>query len=244
MSIALSILGACGKMGKRVLQLASQDPDFKLISGTKREETKNDDSTLPLFTSPLDALRGCDVAIDFTLGDSVFSHLDAALAMNKALVIGTTGHSEENFRAIEEASKSIPILFSPNFSFGVALCLEAVRRFAKALGKNCTIDIFERHHIHKKDRPSGTALAFAKATGKVIQLDETQVRKKEEVVIHSIREGEIFGEHLICFECGSERIEIKHTAHSRDAFAQGALLGAKFLAKQPPGLYSLKDLFP
>ena len=108
----------------------------------------------------------------------------------------------------------------------------------------CTIDIHEAHHVHKKDSPSGTALALAKALGgkAVVENGGTQ-RKKEEIFIHSVRSGETVGEHTVIFECEHERIEIKHTAHSRDAFAQGALIAAKFLVKQPPGLYTLKDIF-
>ena len=217
MTIALSVLGASGKAGKRILELASKDPEFVVVGALTR-------------TSYLDVSQ-CDVAIDFTSPEATQRHLEAAIESKKPLVIGTTGHSPEGRKAIEEAAKSIPILFSPNFSFGIALCLEAVARFGSALQGSCTIDIIETHHIHKKDQPSGTAYAFAQAAG------------GGNVKIHSIRAGEVIGEHTIIFECGHERIELKHTAHSRDAFAQGALLGAKFLSKKPAGLYSLKDIF-
>ena len=215
MTTALAILGASGKMGKRILQLAEQDPQFHIVGLGSR--------------SQLPELGSCDVAIDFTSPEATRHHLEAALRAKKPLVIGTTGHSPEQKNTIEKAAATIPILYSPNFSFGIALCLEAAMQMGKRLFGTCKIDIYETHHIHKKDRPSGTALAFAKAVGNGD--------------IHSVRSGEVVGEHTVVFECGHERIELKHTAHSRDAFAHGALMGAKFLVKQAPGLYSLKDLF-
>jgi 4-hydroxy-tetrahydrodipicolinate reductase len=235
--IALSVLGVTGKMGGKILEWAHKDPDFHIVGGGEGKIL-----TLSNLES---ALASCDVAIDFTSHEATQDHLAAAILAKKALVIGTTGHSPEGIRGIEEAAKIIPILFSPNFSFGIALCLEAAARLGKTLFGACTIDIIETHHVSKKDRPSGTALAFANAIGNgkvILENGSTQPRKKEEILIHSIRSGEVIGEHTLIFECGHERIELKHIAHSRDAFAQGALLGAKFLAKQPPGLYSLQDL--
>ena len=224
MPIALTLLGRAGKMGKRVLHLAENDPDFSMAT----------------------AVATCDVAIDFTAPEATLSHLEVAMNAKKPVVIGTTGHLLHAEHAIAEASRTIPILFSPNFSFGIALCLEAVAQFGKRLFGRCTIDILEVHHEKKKDRPSGTALALAHAVGNgkpVLAQNSRQPRSDEQIIIHSIRAGETIGEHTILFEMGHERIELKHTAHSRDAFAKGALMGAKFLAKQPPGLYTLKDLF-
>jgi len=241
MPIGLSVLGALGKMGKRVTDLALQDPELQLVSASVREIKEEMQS---LFSAdPYQALALCDVAIDFTSPAATESHLQAATLLKKPLVIGTTGHSEQEWKAIEEAAKSIPILYSPNFSLGVALCLEAIHRFAKALYGNCTIEITETHHIHKKDAPSGTALAFAKAVGQgKIVLNKKTEQKRDEIVICSIRAGEMIGEHVIVFECAHERIELKHTALGRDLFAEGALKAAKFLVKQPAGLYGLKDL--
>jgi 4-hydroxy-tetrahydrodipicolinate reductase len=212
--IYLAVFGATGKMGKRILELALKDPELCIVS----------------------EILKCDVAIDFSFHEATKEHLRMALEAGKPMVIGTTGHTEEEVHAIEVASQSIPILFSPNFSLGIALCLDAVFRFGKALSSECTIDILETHHIHKKDSPSGTARDLAKAIG-------DGRGAKSEIAIHSIRSGDVVGEHTITFECGHERIELKHTAHSRDAFAEGALKGAKFLAGRSPGLYTLKDLY-
>jgi 4-hydroxy-tetrahydrodipicolinate reductase len=237
MAVALSILGASGKMGKRILQLAQKDPHFHMINLFSRADLSSD---------PVAPFASCDVAIDFTSHEATRNHLEGAILAKKALVLGTTGHPPETKRAIEEAAKVIPILFSPNFSLGIALCLEAAARLGKTLFGSCTIDILETHHTSKKDRPSGTALALAHAIGNgkgVMENTTTHPRRKDEIVIHSVRSGEVVGEHTLIFESEYERIELKHTAHSRDAFAHGALMGAKFLAKQPPGLHSLKDVY-
>lgn len=234
MTVALTILGASGKMGQKVLQLARQDPHFHIAGLCSRN--KND---------LLSALALCDVAIDFSSPDATAHHLEAALSAKKAVVIGTTGLSPQAKQAMENAARTIPILYSPNFSFGMALCLDAAARLGKVLFGRSAIDIHEAHHVHKKDRPSGTALALAKAIGNgkiIFENKGSSPRRDEEIIIHSTRSGETVGEHSLIFECGHERIEIKHTAHSRDAFAHGALMGAKFLAKQKPGLYSLLDV--
>lgn len=243
MSVALSIFGALGKMGRKTLELALQDAHFQVVGGTARNQGEN--FPVHLFLDPNQAFEKCDVAIDFSSPLALNTHLEAAVRAKKALVVGTTGHTVESHQAMENAAQRIPILYSANFSLGAALCLEAVAKFAKALFGSCTIDIVETHHQHKKDSPSGTALALAKAAGGqgILENAGTQPRKKEEIVIHSIRSGEVIGEHSVIFECRDERIELKHTAYSRDAFAHGALIGAKFLASQPPGLYSLKDVF-
>ena len=254
MTIALAVLGASGRMGKRILQLALKDPHFNLVGLSVKDKSSQPltdfigdrAKQITLTSNPRLALANCDAAIDFTSHEATRDHLEAAVSERKALVIGTTGHTPEARKAIEEAAKFIPILFSPNFSFGVALCLEAAASLGKRLFGKCTIDILETHHAHKKDRPSGTAFTFANAIGNgkvVLEKNIHQPRKKEEIVIHSIRSGDVIGEHTIIFECGHERIELKHIAHSRDTFAHGALMGAKFLVQQSPGLYSLQDLF-
>ena len=202
MPIGITVIGARGRMGSRVISLAVGD--FSVTDWDK-----------------------ADVAIDFSSPLAAKDNLAKAIASRKPLVMGTTGHAPENYKAIEEASKEIPILFSPNFSLGMATCLEAAAFLAKRL--NCTIDIIEMHHSQKKDKPSGSALALARATDR-------------EVPIHSIRAGDIIGEHTVIFTCEGERIELKHQVFSRDAFAKGALKAAKFLIGRPAGLYSIKDL--
>lgn len=219
MAIRLTVLGASGKMGKRIFELADRDPEITVVHAYTRKQG-----------DLLKSLSECDVAIDFTAPETLRDHLQAALNAGKALVIGTTGLSADEKRAIEEASQIIPILYSPNFSFGMALCLDAAARFAEALGSMGTIEIVETHHVHKKDAPSGTAIALAGAVG----VDSSSVR--------SVRQGEVIGEHTVIFKGEGEKIELRHVALSRDVFAAGALRAAKFLAGRGPRLYTLKDL--
>jgi 4-hydroxy-tetrahydrodipicolinate reductase len=218
MTVAIGVLGIAGKMGKRIIALAAQDSEIKVIGGTGRGS---------LELEKVVALS--DVAIDFSSPDALEAHLEACIRAGTGMVIGTTGHSEKGRRLIEKGAQEIPILFSPNFSLGIAVCLEMASLMRKALG-GYQMRIIEIHHINKKDAPSGTALALKQVMG-------------EGVPIESIREGEVVGEHRMIVESEEERIELTHAAHSRDAFAKGALLAAKFLKGKPPGLYSLKELF-
>ncbi len=236
MTISLAILGSSGKMGQAVRASAAKDPQWKIVASPGRTEES--------FQS---AVALCDVVIDFSSPDATGKLLAAALRSGKPVVLGTTGHTPEQKALIEAASKKIPLLYSPNFSLGVALCLETAERLGKALFDHCTIDIFESHHIHKKDSPSGTALALAAAIGRgkvCIEKPASEPRGKDEIVIHSTRTQEAVGEHTLVFESAYERIELKHTAFSREAFASGALLAAKFLLNQPPGLYSNDGFCP
>jgi 4-hydroxy-tetrahydrodipicolinate reductase len=250
MSYSLCVLGATGKMGKRILYLAQNDADFHFIQGVTHSSPyaviiDESGAQIPLSANLNEALEDCDVAIDFTSPQGLEHHLDAAIRANVPLVIGTTGLSEGDHEKMRQASLEIPILYSPNFSLGMSLCLQAAEQIGSALFGNSHIDIFETHHMHKKDSPSGTALALAKAIGNGVIVNGNQKtfpRHAEEIAIHSTREGEIVGEHTLVLECGHERIELKHTAHSRDAFAQGALIAAKFLAPQDPGFYSIKNI--
>jgi len=152
---------------------------------------------------------------------------------HKPVVVGTTGHSEENMELLQKMSKQIPILFSPNFSLGMAVTLEAAQQISRQLNGLCQIEIVEAHHQTKKDKPSGAALKLAKALCD---------KGDKEIPIHSIRAGDIIGDHTVVFVMNGERIELKHQAQSREVFARGALLAAQFIKTQPPGLYSVKDL--
>lgn len=220
MPLHLAIAGATGKMGKRVMELAHSE-DFVVKAESNRSQ--------PLSLSDI------DVVIDFSSPAATLNHLQACLSHRKPLVIGTTGHQVGEKDAIHKAAKTIPILFSPNFSLGVALTLHTVSQFAKGLKGLVRVDIVETHHVQKKDSPSGTALALADRI--------REHTEPEKVVVHSIRSGSVIGEHRVIFECETERIELRHEALTRDCFAKGALLAARFLAKKDPGLYSLQDLF-
>lgn len=188
MPIPISILGATGKMGQRIIALASTDPRFNIVGQSARA------------TAVEETLEPCSVAIDFSSMDSAKRNIETAQKLKKGLVLGTTGLDAEALAAMRLASLDIPILYSPNFSLGIALCLETVKRFSAALYGHCTIDIIETHHIHKKDRPSGTALALAKAVGNgEIVCAPPEERTKQQILIHSVRSGYVVGEHTVVF---------------------------------------------
>lgn len=165
----------------------------------------------------------CDVVIDFSSPSS----LPELLKMKKPLVIGTTGYGAEEKKLVQEASKLIPIFMTPNFSLGMTLLRQMVQGLAEKV--DGTIEIVEAHNQNKKDKPSGSALLIAE------ELDKN-------VPIHSIRSGDIVGDHTVIFGLDGERLEIKHQVHSRAAFAHGALKAAQFIKSQPPGFYTMKDL--
>ncbi len=239
--IALSVIGITGKMGKRVLALALTDPEIALVSGCAHAHSPQLGKDLGLLVEkpPIGifvekdlsrSLEKAEVAIDVSIPGALEANLAQAVKLGKPLVIGTTGHPPQTSRLLAEAAEQIPLLYSPNFSMGMALCLQAASQLATQLKQPHNIEIVETHHAQKKDIPSGTALALAQRLG-------------ESVPIQSLRTGEVIGEHTVIFTCEGERIELKHAALSRDIFAQGALACAKFLSKKPPGLYSIEDLF-
>jgi len=187
---------------------------------------------LKISSNP-DGMFLIDVFVDFTSPEASEANLDYAAKYKKALVLGTTGLSDAQIKKVEEISKVVPVVFSPNMSIGVNVLFSMLPDLAKKLGQDYNIEIVEVHHKAKKDAPSGTAKKFAQilanATGK-------------EIPAHAIRLGDIIGDHTIIFCGNSERIEIKHQAHSRDLFAVGALRAAKWVFNKPAGLYSMQDV--
>ncbi len=233
--IKLGIAGACGKMGRRIFDLASQSKDFEIALALEKKGTPaigREMGKLKISSNP-DGLFLVDVFIDFTIAEAVDSSLDYAAKYKKPLVLGTTGLSDGQLDKVSEVSKLIPIVFSPNFSIGVNTLFSMLPDIAKRLGLDYSIEIVEAHHKFKKDAPSGTAK-------KLVQV-LTDAAKKD-IPTHSIRLGDIVGDHTVIFCGNSERIEIKHQAHSRDLFALGALKAAKWVFGKPAGLYSMQDV--
>ncbi|MFA4842619.1 MAG: 4-hydroxy-tetrahydrodipicolinate reductase [Candidatus Omnitrophota bacterium] len=233
--IKLGIAGVCGKMGGRILDLASRDKDFEVSFVLERKGTKpigREIGKLKISSNP-DGMFLIDVFVDFTTPEATEANLEYLARYKKAGVIGTTGLSEAQIKRIEEVSKVVPLVFSPNMSIGVNVLFGILPEITKRLGPNYNIEIVEAHHKAKKDAPSGTAKKFgqvlAEASGK-------------EIPIHAVRLGDIVGDHTIIFCGNSERIEIKHQAHSRDLFALGALKAVKWVFGKPAGLYSMQDV--
>ncbi|MDD5465478.1 MAG: 4-hydroxy-tetrahydrodipicolinate reductase [Candidatus Omnitrophica bacterium] len=233
--IKIGIAGACGKMGRRIFELAGLDKDLEVAFVLEKKGTPligKEMGKLKVSSNP-DGLFLIDVLIDFTLPEATDEHLDYVARYKKALVLGTTGLTEAQKSKVEEVSKVVPVVFSPNMSIGVNVLFNILPDIAKKLGPDYSVEIVEAHHKAKKDAPSGTAKKLAEVI--------TQVTKKD-IPMHSIRLGDIVGDHTVVFCGNSERIEIKHQAHSRDLFAVGALKAAKWVSAKPAGLYSMQDV--
>ncbi|MDD5130241.1 MAG: 4-hydroxy-tetrahydrodipicolinate reductase [Candidatus Omnitrophica bacterium] len=233
--IKLGITGACGKMGRRIYEFAGLDKDFEVALALEKKGTPliGKDLGKIKVSSNLDGLFLVDVLVDFTLPEAADTHLDYVAKYKKACVLGTTGLSDAQKAKVAEVSKIVPVVFTPNMSVGVNVLFDMLPEIAKRLGPDYSVEIVEAHHKAKKDAPSGTAKKLAEVI--------TGVTKKE-IPVHSIRLGDIFGDHQVIFCGNSERIEIKHQAHSRDLFVVGALKAAKWIFGKPAGLYSMQDV--
>jgi 4-hydroxy-tetrahydrodipicolinate reductase len=221
--VRVLLVGAAGRMGKTVVDLAEADPKVDIVA-----QCDVGDPIEP-------AMKNCDVIIDFSHRDAIDEICRAATQHGKSLVIGTTGHSQEQRRTIEEAARSLPIVFASNFSVGVNVLFWLTRKAAELLGRDFNPQIIETHHKMKKDAPSGTAKTLA-------ELLKAAQKIQNEILIQSIREGEVVGEHTVIFTGPCERLELTHQAASREIFARGALRAAKWIIGRPPGLYSMQDV--
>ena len=229
--VKIAINGAAGRMGGRIVALAEASKDFEIIGKF--------DASGPSKLSA-DALKkgGKGVLIDFSSPAGTREALACAEQAGWALVIGTTGLDEAAQKEIETASRKIPVVFSSNMSIGVNVVLALLELASKKLPRSFSVEMSEAHHVHKKDAPSGTALMLAKRIAAARPLDFAALSKSIKV----IREGEIVGDHSVVFAGPDETIEIRHHARSRDIFAQGALLAARFAASAHPGNYSMADV--
>jgi len=233
--IKLGVAGAIGKMGRRILDLAFHDRDFEVSFALERKgipEIGKELGKIKISSNP-DGMFLIDVFVDFTTPEASQEHLDYVAKYRKALVLGTTGLSDAQVRKVEEVAKVVPVVFSPNMSIGVNTLFAMLPEIARRLGPDYGIEIVEAHHKTKKDAPSGTAKkmgqVLADATGK-------------EIPTHAVRLGDIVGDHTVIFCGNSERIEIRHQAHTRDLFVVGALRAAKWVFGKPAGLYSMQDV--
>lgn len=233
--IKIAISGACGKMGQRIIALAKEDKNLKVVFGLEDKNNPNIGKIInevPI-SADLSQIKHCDCLVDFSVPQAALGYLDYAVKYKKCLVIGTTGLNEQ-IDKIKKAAKKIPVVFSPNMSIGVNLFFRLVKEAAKVL-KDYQVYLQEAHHVHKKDAPSGTAK-------KIVQiLAESGFKIKDEEV-KVIREGEIIGDHKVFFESGLDKLELTHKAKSRDIFAKGALLAVGWVIDKTAGLYSMQDV--
>ena len=244
------ISGCSGHMGRVVASLCQSDPQVEIAAGF--DVLGSTDREFPVFSSPAQFQGEADAVIDFSAPAALEGLLEFSIARKIPLVLATTGYTPEQVAQIGAAALKTPIFRSANMSLGINVLLELVKKAASVLGDSCDIEIVERHHRRKVDAPSGTALMIADAAAGSCGHETAYVferhsvrrpRDKKEIGISAVRGGTIVGEHEILFAGHDELIEIKHTALSREIFAQGALEAAKFMAGvSAPGLYDMSQL--
>lgn len=249
--IRVLLNGCNGKMGQAITRTCELKDDLFVVAGV--DAVQKEGHSYPVYSDPYQVKEEADIIIDFSHPSALAGILDYAVHKKLPLVIATTGLSKEHMKLIEESSHSIPVLLSANMSLGINLILDLAKRATKMLNGNFDIEIIEKHHNQKIDAPSGTALAIADAinstlAGKQMKYvydrhSARQKRTRDEIGIHSVRGGTITGEHTIIFAGNDEMIEIKHTAVSKDLFAEGALKAASFLYNKAPGFYKIQDIF-
>jgi len=234
--IKLGVSGALGKMGQRILALAGEDRSFVLVLALERpDHPQLGCETFGLRVgSDLKAVAGVDGLIDFSSVSAAAGHAAACAKAGKPLVIGTTGLSPEDQKAIRDAAKKIPIVFSPNMSVGVNVLFALAAQAAGQLPEGYAVRLAETHHVQKKDAPSGTAKKLA-------ELIKAR-RPSAEVPIDSRREGEVVGDHAVVFESPWDMVTLSHSAKTRDIFALGALQAMKFCVTKKNGLYDMADV--
>ena len=268
MSLKIAIAGAGGRMGCRLVALASADPALACVAALERSGSPAlgaDAGTLagvaPLAVEVCETTeRPFDVLIEFSSPAGTMQWLEVCRSRGCAMVIGTTGHDDEQTERIRRASGSIAVLKAPNMSVGVNVMLRLVRMLAGTLDESFDAEITEAHHRFKIDAPSGTALALRDevrigrsggAGGRGSEADspvvygrhgKTGARSPGEIGMHSLRLGDVVGRHSVAFGTLGETVTVSHEAHSRDTFASGALRAAKWIAGKPPGLYSMQDV--
>ena len=251
--IKLTITGCMGKMGKQLTKSSKKDKSFKIVSLTEsRLLKKKIGNVIPQINST-ESLKNSDVIIDFTIPKCTLEVLKLASKLNKRLVIGTTGFTKKQDLIIKNFSKKIPILKAGNMSLGINLLMYLTEISSRSLNKKFKSKIFEVHHKHKKDYPSGTALMLGNGIAKgkggnfFNLIGKKYLNKKTfpygtKINFNSIRRGEIIGEHEVKFSSGKEIITLNHEAFDRTLYSEGALEAAKWLMKKKSGLYSMRDL--
>ena len=242
------ISGCNGRMGHVVASLCEDDPELSVVAGIDILGRK-DDRPFPVYSTAGECREKADAIIDFSNPAALDGLLDFALKEKIPLVLATTGYSPEQLAQIGAAAQQIPIFRSANMSLGINVMLALVKKASAVLGNSCDIEIIEQHHNKKLDAPSGTALMIADAAAESCPHETKyiydrhnvrQPREQKEIGISSVRGGTIVGVHEVIFAGHDETIEIKHTAMSREIFAQGAVAAARFLAEvQTPGLYDM-----
>ena len=261
MNTHIAINGAAGRMGQRLVHLCQQDPDLALGAaleapscpdiGRDVGEVCGQGRLGVAVRGELPADKRVEVVIDFSTPEGTMAVLPVCVQRGIPLVVATTGHTAAQRAEIEEAAHDIALLLAPNMSLAVNVLFQLVKQAARLLaGKDFDVEILERHHRFKKDSPSGTALHFARLVQEARGQKELRhgreglvgERPRSEIGMHALRVGDNVGEHTIIFSTLGETLELTHRSHTRDSYARGALLAAKFLAGKPAGRYTMEDV--
>ncbi len=241
------LVGACGRMGRQVAACAEMRGD-EIVAGADPTLAP---SPFPLYKDISEIEAPADAVVDFSSAQGLTARLRYVCERKLSLVLGTTGLSAEDVQRVEESAEHVPVLAAGNFSLGANLLALLAEQAASMLGDGFDIEIVERHHGGKKDAPSGTALLLKESAeaGRKRALEAVYgrhgmvgSRRREEIGIHSVRGGNVVGEHEIGFYGEDETVTLTHFVRDRRVFAVGALEAARWLAKQPAGLYSMRDL--
>jgi 4-hydroxy-tetrahydrodipicolinate reductase len=249
--VKIAIAGAGGRMGRTLLEAVLGDQELTLVAAVDvaRSAAIGQQAGKIKIGSELAAIGHADVTLDFTRPEGTLALLKHA----KAMVIGTTGFTEEDKGAIAEAAQRIPIVMAANFAIGVNTVYKLAETAARILGEAYDVEIVEAHHRHKVDAPSGTALELGRIVAKALDRDlaktasygrkgEIGERKPKEIGFHAIRGGDIVGEHTVIFAGAGERVEVTVRSQSRATYSNGALRAAKWLRGRGPGLYAMSDV--
>ena len=251
------VCGALGRMGKEITLKVRQVKGMKLIGAIEAphhpslgKEIENGIKVIPDLEK---AMRPDAVIIEFTTPQATLEHLEVAKSRKVPMIIGTTGFKDDQYERIKEASRSIPLVLSPNMSVGINLFYKMVEEAASVLGEDFDAEIIEIHHRNKADAPSGTAKKMAQIIARTKKADLAkigvygrkgvrEIRSRDEIGIHAVRGGSVIGDHMVLFAGPRERLEIIHRAESRAIFARGAILAANFIVGKEKGLYDLQDV--
>lgn len=260
----IAITGAAGRMGKTLIEAVANHPETTLTAALERP----DSSVIGVDAGELagigkngvavaanleDVIDQFDVLIDFTVPAASVANAETCAASGKKMVLGTTGYSPEQKSRVLATADNMALCMASNFSTGVNLCFKLAELASSIIGEDSDIEIYEAHHRHKIDAPSGTALSLGEAVARPLNRDlskvavygregQTGARKDDTIGFATVRAGDIVGDHTVMFAAEGERVEITHKASSRMSFARGAVRAAHWLAERPAGLYDMQDV--
>ena len=262
--ISVIIDGACGRMGKMITQGVVTQNDMQLVGAIEysgHPQLGEDVGEVagvrtigvPISDNLSEILDEADVVVEFTAPNASIEHLRNVVDAGKTMVLATTGFTEAELAEVRELAQNIPCVMAPNMSVGVNVMLQAIQLVAKALGDGYDVEVIEAHHNQKADSPSGTALRIAEVLAEALDRNLAEVgvygrhgmvgaRPEKEIGIHAIRGGDIAGDHTVLYAGAGERIEITHRAHTREAFAKGAIRSARWVVNAPKGLHDISEV--